>query len=46
MHQVVMDSAKRVPNPDPAQIALGRTSIFDTWLATYPDSLHPDEFPR
>ena len=40
-----MESARKVPNPDPIQVALGKTSIFDTWQSTYPDSIHP-EFPR
>lgn len=41
MHKVVIESSKKVPNPNPEEMASGRTTIFDTWNASFPDPVHP-----
>ncbi|KAK8387136.1 hypothetical protein O3P69_018060 [Scylla paramamosain] len=38
--------AKLVPNPDPAEVAQGRGSIYDTWLHRYPAEPSDDSAPR
>lgn len=38
----VYESAKKIPNPDPKEVAAGRTSVYDTWLHRRPDPLQPD----
>jgi len=32
--------AKKVPNSDPAEVAAGRLTVFDTWLHARPDLLN------
>lgn len=41
LHDIIFDMAKLVPNPDPSEVSEGRTSIYDTWLARYPDGPSP-----
>jgi len=37
---VIYEAAKKVPNPDPVEVAAGRLTVFDTWLYARPDSLN------
>ncbi len=45
LHDVLVQSAKKVPTPDPSEVALGRKTFFDTWQNRSQDPAHP-EFPR
>lgn len=45
MNNVYLESAKKVPNPDPKEVENGRKTVYDTWLKRYPDLAHPDK-PR
>ncbi|GFO49283.1 N-acetylated-alpha-linked acidic dipeptidase 2 [Plakobranchus ocellatus] len=36
MHKVAYEAAKKVENPNPAERAAGRTSVYDTWLHIEP----------
>ncbi|XP_069193341.1 N-acetylated-alpha-linked acidic dipeptidase 2 isoform X1 [Procambarus clarkii] len=38
----VFESAKKIPNPDPAEVMVGRKSVYTTWAARRPDPLQPD----
>jgi hypothetical protein len=29
--------SKLIPNPNPQEVAAGRTKVFDTWLVNSPD---------
>ncbi|KAF6019350.1 hypothetical protein EB796_022317 [Bugula neritina] len=35
-YPAVMAAAKKIPNPNPAEVAAGRTTAFDTWLYHIP----------
>ena len=41
MHSVIRDAAKKIPNPDPHEIAAGRLTVYDTWLHNNPDANNP-----
>ncbi|XP_060559269.1 N-acetylated-alpha-linked acidic dipeptidase 2-like [Ruditapes philippinarum] len=30
------EATKKVPNPNPTEVNLGRTTIYDTWMSTFP----------
>ena len=45
MRRLLVDSSKRVANPNPSEVAAGKRTVFDTWAAAYPDANHPGE-PR
>ena len=45
MRSVVMESSKKVRNPNPAEVASGRPTVYDTWKFCFPDPAHPG-FPR
>lgn len=32
MHSLIRKAARKVPNPDPAEVAAGRDTVYDTWL--------------
>ncbi|XP_018020759.1 putative N-acetylated-alpha-linked acidic dipeptidase [Hyalella azteca] len=32
LRDIIYNATKEVPNPDPAEVAAGRTSVYDTWL--------------
>ncbi|GFO03790.1 N-acetylated-alpha-linked acidic dipeptidase 2 [Plakobranchus ocellatus] len=36
MHRLAYETAKKVENPNPAERAAGRTSVYDTWLRVEP----------
>ncbi|XP_069494506.1 N-acetylated-alpha-linked acidic dipeptidase 2-like [Ambystoma mexicanum] len=36
LYTLLYEAAKRVENPNPAEVAAGRKSVFDTWLAQNP----------
>ncbi|XP_071079774.1 N-acetylated-alpha-linked acidic dipeptidase 2-like [Haliotis cracherodii] len=36
LYRATYEAAKKVPNPNPAERAAGRTTAYDTWLHTYP----------
>lgn len=37
LYSAIREAAKMVPNPNPAEVAAGRKTIFDTWLHANPD---------
>ena len=41
MHSVIRDAAKKIPNPNPLEVASGRATVYDTWLHTTPDDNNP-----
>lgn len=41
LQNLIIDVSKRVPNPQASEVALGRPTVFDTWLYNTPDSAHP-----
>ena len=41
LQNLLIDVSKRVPNPDASEVALGRSTVFDTWLYNSPDSANP-----
>uniref|UniRef100_A0A131YVF7 N acetylated alpha linked acidic dipeptidase like protein like n=1 Tax=Rhipicephalus appendiculatus TaxID=34631 RepID=A0A131YVF7_RHIAP len=43
---LIWESTKKLPNPDKDEVAHGRTSVFDTWLANSPSFNNPDTEPR
>ncbi|XP_037499757.1 N-acetylated-alpha-linked acidic dipeptidase 2 [Rhipicephalus sanguineus] len=43
---LIWESTKKLPNPDKDEVARGRTSVFDTWLANSPSFNNPDTEPR
>uniref|UniRef100_A0A914QB99 Glutamate carboxypeptidase II n=1 Tax=Panagrolaimus davidi TaxID=227884 RepID=A0A914QB99_9BILA len=47
LYHVVVDVAKRIPNPLESEIIKGRKTIYDTWIKTFPSNFpsHP-EFPQ
>jgi len=45
LKQLLIEMSKLVPNPSSVEIAAGRTKVFDTWLANYPDPENPSQ-PR
>lgn len=32
----------QIPNPDPEEVAAGRTTVYDTWVHRRPDPFQPD----
>ncbi|KAL3873154.1 hypothetical protein ACJMK2_036308 [Sinanodonta woodiana] len=36
LHREMHSAAKKVPNPDPTEIAAGRRTVYDTWLKRRP----------
>ena len=45
MHELFVESSKKIPNPNPSEVANGRSTVFDTWIKSYPDEAHPG-YPR
>ena len=43
LRTVLVESAKKVPNPNPTEVALGRNTVHDTWAFNFPDAQHPGE---
>ena len=37
LKKLIIEMSKLVPNPSNAEVAAGRTKVFDTWLANDPD---------
>jgi len=38
LSDLVFEASKTVDNPDPAEIADGRKTVYDTWIANQPSS--------
>ena len=38
MLNLIRDAARKVPNPNPQEVAAGRTTVYDTWLKARPDT--------
>ncbi|KAK2165001.1 hypothetical protein LSH36_56g02011 [Paralvinella palmiformis] len=36
LHQLMFDTAKQIPNPDPDEVSAGRKTVYDTWLYRQP----------
>jgi len=32
----LLQATKKVPNPSDTEVAAGRTTVYDTWMATFP----------
>lgn len=43
MNSVYLESAKKIPNPDPKEVQNGRETVYDTWIERYPDKVHTDK---
>jgi hypothetical protein len=41
LKQLLIDSSKLVPNPNPAEVADGRETVFQTWVKYQPDANNP-----
>ncbi|XP_042222207.1 N-acetylated-alpha-linked acidic dipeptidase 2-like [Homarus americanus] len=39
----IFQSAQRIPNPDPVELAAGRKTVYDTWKARRPDRHQSDK---
>lgn len=37
LKQLLLDTAKLIPNPNAAEVQAGRETVYDTWLAQVPD---------
>ncbi|XP_042870253.1 N-acetylated-alpha-linked acidic dipeptidase 2-like [Penaeus japonicus] len=37
LNQVIYESTKKIPNPDPEEVKAGRLSVYDTWALRKPD---------
>lgn len=37
LYQVIYESAKKIPNPDPEETKAGRLTVYDTWALRKPD---------
>jgi len=33
----MVESSKKIPNPNANEVTNGRETVFDTWAANYPD---------
>ncbi|KAK7082545.1 N-acetylated-alpha-linked acidic dipeptidase 2 [Halocaridina rubra] len=42
LYDAIYSSAKKVPNPDPEEVAAGRPTVYDTWAHRRPDPRQPD----
>lgn len=40
--EAIYQSAKKVPNPNPEEVAEGRITVYDTWAYRKPDPLQPN----
>lgn len=45
IRNVLVESSKKISNPDQEEIILGRPTVYDTWFERYPDPNHPEQ-PR
>ena len=41
LNSVFRESSKKVPNPNPMEVAEGRSTVYDTWAYRYPDPDFP-----
>ncbi|XP_047497412.1 N-acetylated-alpha-linked acidic dipeptidase 2-like isoform X1 [Penaeus chinensis] len=41
LYDTVFEAAAKVPNPDAAEVAAGRPTVYDTWAERLPDEGHP-----
>lgn len=41
LNEAVYESAKRIPNPNPEEVAAGRETVYDTWAHRKPDPNQP-----
>nr|XP_015205974.1 PREDICTED: putative N-acetylated-alpha-linked acidic dipeptidase [Lepisosteus oculatus] len=41
LYKLLCESAKKVENPNPEEVARGRKTVFDTWLANSPSHYDP-----
>ncbi len=39
----MLESAKKISNPNQSEIAAGRHTVYDTWKDRFPDADLPDE---
>ena len=39
----MLESAKKITNPNQDEIAAGRPTVYDTWKYAYPDYDNPEE---
>ena len=40
MYRPVYEASKKVSNPNPDEVAAGRTTVYDTWLKSFPWDEH------
>jgi len=41
LKKLLIESSKLVPNPNPAEVAAGRETVFHTWVKYEPDANNP-----
>lgn len=43
LRTLLIDTSKKIPNPDPAEVTQGRPTVFDTWVKNIPDKVHANQ---
>ncbi len=43
MRKILLESAKKISNPNQDEIAAGRLTVYDTWKNVNPDADLPEE---
>ena len=38
LNRALFEAARKVPNPNNQELAAGRSSVYDTWVQTFPSS--------
>ncbi|XP_066938487.1 putative N-acetylated-alpha-linked acidic dipeptidase isoform X1 [Macrobrachium rosenbergii] len=41
LYDVIFEGTKKIPNPNPEEVAEGRTTVYDTWALRRPDTVQP-----
>lgn len=43
LNDIIFESTKKIPNPNPEEVAEGRRSVYDTWRLRKPDPVDPEK---
>lgn len=43
LRNLLLESSKKIPNPNPDEVDKGRPTVYDTWLHNNYDYDRPDE---
>ncbi|XP_064116822.1 LOW QUALITY PROTEIN: N-acetylated-alpha-linked acidic dipeptidase 2-like [Macrobrachium nipponense] len=41
LYDIIFEGTKKIPNPNPEEVAGGRTTVYDTWAVRRPDTVQP-----